>query len=121
VWGLSFSGELDLLTLEPGDPLSGVSAVECAFTSASFLTVEKITCIAPLCDGGTVTSDNGTSPVIVCLDAANTAVTLSFATEAPDASYVYIITDENNEIIEFVNDIEYDFGGSKRPHVYLWL
>jgi hypothetical protein len=120
VWGLSFSGELDLSSLQPGNPLSGVSADECAFPSANFLTVEKVTCIAPVCDGGTVTSDNGTSPVIVCLDGANTAVTLSFATEAPDASYVYIVTDENNEIIEFVNDIEYDFGGVEEATCFIY-
>lgn len=120
VWGISYSGLLDEATIAPGMMLSGISAEECAFPSSNFLTVQKETCLAPDCDGGTVLSDNGTNPVIVCLDSQNTAVTLSFETEAPDASYIYIVTDENGLIIEFANDIEYDFGGVEEATCFIY-
>ena len=52
------------------------------------------------CDGGMVQNPGGFGPVNQCSDTPNTDITLNNTSAFPNSSYVYLITDANNNIIQ---------------------
>lgn len=94
IWGLSYTGDL---LAKPGDNLLGVTlASSCHEISANFISVYRSTTI----DGGMVFNLNGPDTIYACRDNGNfDIIVLSNDSEAFDAEYRYIITDETNKVL----------------------
>ncbi|MCB9275579.1 MAG: T9SS type A sorting domain-containing protein [Lewinellaceae bacterium] len=102
VWGLAHGGNIEAMV---GDTV-GVSqlAGDCYGVSENFI---EVTSSQP--DGGTVELSNGTASTTICVE-DGVADVLSFTHQsAATTAYVYLITDENNTIIEVVDTDNYDF------------
>lgn len=111
IWGFSYTGELVDETIEQGEPVSGIVSTECGFLSENFLEVQKINCVPPACDGGTVFANGNDNSVVLCLNGTQTEVALSHENEADEDVYGYVVTEENGAILEIVfGQDTYDFG-----------
>ncbi|MEO0404867.1 MAG: lamin tail domain-containing protein, partial [Bacteroidota bacterium] len=110
VWGLSYSGELDAETTMPGLPAGDITA-ECVSFSINTINVTKTDCSIPTCQPGEVLLINGQSQGAVCINGDNT--TLDFEHESPEESFelLFVLTTEDDEIIEAFDEPFYDFSG----------
>lgn len=65
------------------------------------------------CDGGNVFIAGGTDTSIeVCVDEPGAVVVFDFTSAVPNADYIYVLTNENDEIIEVLEGVDdYDFTG----------
>jgi hypothetical protein len=52
------------------------------------------------CDGGMVQNPGGVGPISQCSDTANADITLNNTSAFPNASYTYVVTDANNNLIQ---------------------
>ncbi|MCH2197296.1 MAG: lamin tail domain-containing protein [Flavobacteriales bacterium] len=111
VWGLSAMGALDEETTGAGSPVEGLDAAMCAVLSTNFLTINKVNCIPPNCDGGTIFVNGATEGVAICVNGFETVVQISQITDTEEQEYLYALTDFFGEIIEVFDFNEYDFGG----------
>jgi hypothetical protein len=102
VWGVAYAGNL---TAEPGqDATTATLSDGCFDLSDNFI---KVVRAAP--DGGTVSLTNGQTSDIAC-EGNPAGNLLSFASvSASIAPYVFILTNDNNIIIEVLDDNTYDF------------
>ncbi|MFY7707368.1 MAG: lamin tail domain-containing protein [Flavobacteriales bacterium] len=97
VYSFSFIGEVDLLTLQAGLPISGVTAAECSDVSTSFITIQVIDCSVPVCIGGSL---QATSSTTFCSNTSNAELTFEVSGNQTEGEYAFILTDENNVIIQ---------------------
>lgn len=111
VWGVSILGDLNPASIEVGDPVTGILASGCVELSENFIEVSKLDCIPPICDGGEVSADGQQASIVLCVNNDLTTITFSNGSVTPDASYVYIVTTDNNVIIDTFTNAEYDFAG----------
>jgi len=93
VWGWSYRGLDDPII---GDPLSTLTDDSCEDVSDDFITVYRE---EP--DGGSLSLTNGSTSFAQC--AGQIEFSVMHTTSAPNLSYWYIITDENNTILDWVN------------------
>lgn len=117
IWGLSFFGNIDPGTLEPGDALDEIFSDDCLSFSDNFIAIEKIDCT---CDGGSVTVNGGSETVVVCLDEESDVLSLQSQNLAQEGSYAYVLTDENNNIITLVFEDSYDFNNGPELTCRVW-
>jgi hypothetical protein len=117
IYGISFTGVLDPNTTEAGDPLNGITSSDCYSQSDNFITVNLLDCT---CDGGEISASNNEETIIVCLD--NDADLFSFSNTgaALDATYQYLVTDENNNILFFIEGDSYDFNDGEAAICRVW-
>ena len=120
VWGVSVLGDLNPASIEVGDPVSGILASGCVEVSENFITVNKIDCIPPVCDGGNVFGDNQQSTFVLCVNGDMTTIQFTAESATPDANYLFIVTTDNNVIIETFSGVEYDFGGFDPEDCRVW-
>ncbi len=96
IWGLAYSGTFTGMV---GDNAADVAlSDECYDLSENFIEVDRT-----FVDGGTVSLDNGDTDVVVCSnDPDNGTLLFSFETTALNADYTFVVTDENNLIVNFL-------------------
>jgi hypothetical protein len=112
VYGFSYTGMLEEATVSVGAPISGVTSSECGSLSSNFVTIEKVNCTPPACDGGSVTVNGGTGTVTLCVNSEETTVTMASNGATEDASFAYVVTEDNGDILELVMGTSfYDFAG----------
>jgi len=94
VWGLSYAGDL---LVQAGDNILGVDlASSCYEISSGFVAIYRSRKI----DGGRVVNTNGAQSITVCgSDTIPDFVVLSNTSDSREASYRYVLTDQNNRII----------------------
>jgi hypothetical protein len=94
IWGLSFTGEL---SVNVGDNILGADplATSCFEISSGFVEVFRATRV----DGGTITNEEGPDTLYVCPNETSDLVVLGNDSDAPNANYRYVLTDENNIIL----------------------
>ncbi len=93
VWGWSYRGLGDPII---GDPISTLTDDDCEAISDNFITVYR-----EVPDGGAVTLLDGSTNFAQC--AGQVTFDVTHTTTAPNLSYWYIITDDNNDILGWVN------------------
>ncbi|MCB0651903.1 MAG: T9SS type A sorting domain-containing protein [Saprospiraceae bacterium] len=112
IYGISFNGNslvsFGMNILE--DPISD----NCYTTSANYITM-----IVGEPVGGTVTSDQGDEVTLVVGDGEPDVLTFSNS-EASTTPYVYVITDEGNAILGFVDGDTHDFEGASPGICRIW-
>ena len=120
IWGLSYTGNLDESTTEVGDDATMVETDgECLELSSNFITVDKIDCSEPVCDGGEVSSDQG-EEVLVCLDETPDEINFSTTSEGISTEYGYVVTDESNLIVEVYTAGVIDFNTFEEDVYRVW-
>ncbi|MCB0594279.1 MAG: T9SS type A sorting domain-containing protein, partial [Phaeodactylibacter sp.] len=112
VWGLAYSGNL---TVEVGDnaatdPLS----TDCYDLSDNFILV-----IRQVPDGGTVSMPNGDTIRYTCPGDGNPDI-VQFNNTGTIGQYVYVITDEENDIIALPDGDSADFDGAPAGECRVW-
>jgi len=106
IYGFNFTGT-PLVTVNQ-DLTGSVLSTECYALTSNFITV-----IVSDPDGGMVTTTDGATEVEVAIDASSGTPTaaLSFMTDADSLdSYVYVVTDEDNNILATSMSATIDFG-----------
>ncbi len=113
IWGLGYEG---FVVAQPGDTL-GVSrlATSCFVLSDNFVTVVK-----ERPNGGTVTTTEGATEVFIC-PGDGLADLISFQREgASGGTFTYVITDENNLILDLPTGNTVDFETADFGICRLW-
>ena len=104
VWGLAYTGEL---TVEEGTNLnrSDLSSI-CYDLSENFIEITRIEV-----DGGSVALENGETETSICVDAPSNVLTATHVTTA-NANYIYLVTDDNSELLTSSEDGSIDLTGA---------
>lgn len=117
IYGLSFTGALDAATTELGDPLDLIASSQCTDISINFVSVTKQDCT---CDGGSVAGNGSENSIIVCIDDEDDIVTFTNTSTALDATYAYLVTDENNNILYFIDGDSQNFNEGPEAVCRVW-
>ena len=96
VWGWSYRGTPDPVM---GENISTLADDDCEDISEDFITVYR-----EVPDGGTVTLLDGSTSYANC--AGNIVFDVTHTTTAPNLSYWYIITDDNDNILAYQNSAD---------------
>ena len=70
-------------------------------------------------DGQTVSTDDGLATVYTC-PGDGVADLVSFTTTSTDPNFTFVVTDENNIILDFVQGAGYDFDGAPAGTCRVW-
>jgi hypothetical protein len=116
IWGLSYTGNLDMESAGIGMPISGIMADQCAELSNNFATIDRVPCIITGCDAGEVLIDDGADFITICNGDVHIDVIMTNSGQSIDASYTYFVTDASGIIIEQIDGIWN--GASAAPGTY---
>ena len=113
VWGLSFTGNA---TASVGDDADLVAlSDDCFDLSDNFVAVTKRNV-----EGGNVTTDDGSTAILVCLNDADADVYNFITDSQADEEYIFVVTDDNNIILGTSETGEVDFGGADAGVCRVW-
>jgi hypothetical protein len=101
VWAFTFSGTLNVTTLAPGLPASGISSDDCLSLSSAAVNINVVDCSVAVCDGGTVAA-NGAANWSFCADASADNMALTNTGTSTNTGYVYVLTDASNNIVQLL-------------------
>jgi hypothetical protein len=104
IWGLSFTGNLNMESATPGMPVEGIMADQCAELSNNFAEVERSPCIITGCDAGEVLLADGADFLTICNGDVHIDVVMTNTGQSVDASYTYFVTDASGNIINQINE-----------------
>jgi len=111
VFGVSHDAPLIEATLAPGQPAEGILGEGCVAVTTNSIEIQGETCDPPACDGGYVTDASGTPTALGCLGLENAEITFGYTSEAEDAEYIFVITDNTQTILDTAGYPQYDFSG----------
>ncbi len=113
VHGLGYNG---IIIAEPGD-VAGVDqlASQCNALSPNFVTVTK-----QLPEGGSVSTVDGDNQVSVCSQDGNPDIVEVESFDAEGDNFVFLITDENNIILEILEGNSFDFDAAPFGVCRIW-
>jgi hypothetical protein len=112
VWGLAYSGNI---TAQVGDNAAGVAlSDDCYDLSDNFITVIKV-----VPDGGTVSTASGATQIFVC-PGDNTPDVITFANAGAAGQFAYVITNEDNIILELPLGNSFDFDEAAEGIYRVW-
>jgi len=112
VWAFAFKGNI---LAEPGQNAFEAELADiCYSLTTNFIPVNGVT---P--DGGTVSTVSGQSSIFTCRDDDNADV-VSFSTTSTDPLYSYIVTDMDNNILDFAEEASFDFETLDEREVRVW-
>lgn len=109
IWGVSHNAPLLESSIQPGQQVTLVSGEGCASFSINTVSIQGVTCSPPACDGGVVTDAGGTPSAIGCDGLENSLITFGYTSEAIEAEYIFVITDESQTILDTIAFPQYDF------------
>lgn len=105
IFGLSYTGNLDPSSIEPGMPVAGIGADQCAELSNNIITIERAPCIVTGCDAGSVFINDGADFITICAGDNHVDVIFTNTGESIDDSYTYFIVDATGTIVGQVDSI----------------
>ncbi|NUO02059.1 MAG: T9SS type A sorting domain-containing protein, partial [Saprospiraceae bacterium] len=111
VWGVAYTGDLNA---QEGDNAATVEvSFECYELSANFVEVD-----VTFVDGGSVSIVGGATSTFVCAnDSESDILTFDFSTNALNADYTFIVTDENNRALVVLAGNAVDFNVASPDHI----
>jgi len=105
IWGLSYTGNLTAALGE--NAAEAILSDECFDLSDNFILVVRV-----IPDAGTIATTDGTTTVSLCAnEEQSTQLTFSLSDNTVIPPLAYVLTDEENVIIELSTDNEIDFEG----------
>ena len=105
VWGLSYTGNLDMESMGVGMPVDGITADQCAELSNNFAEIERTPCIITGCDAGEVFIEDGADFITICNGDVHIDVIMTNTGQSVDATYTYFVTDANGNIVSQINGV----------------
>ena len=120
VWGVSHDAPLAESSIQPGQPAALVSGTGCASMSINTIAIQGITCSPPACDGGIVTDAGGTPSALGCDGLENAIITFGYTSEAVEAEYIFVITDDSQTILDTIAFPQYDFSELGVGNYQVW-
>ncbi|MEL6391140.1 MAG: T9SS type A sorting domain-containing protein, partial [Bacteroidota bacterium] len=112
VYGLTYFGDL---FAGMGGSIEDVLAEGCFALTDNLVTVERIAT-----EGGTVRSIDGQDPVAVCPGDGTDNSVLFVSENASGGEFIFVITDDNNEILGLSTDGNIDFDGAGFGTCRVW-
>ncbi|MBK6949802.1 MAG: hypothetical protein IPH16_18570 [Haliscomenobacter sp.] len=113
IWGASVVGEI---TVQPGEILTGaILASECFGLSSNFLEVVPV---QP--QGGQISFAGLGARVEQCSNDDRNAVFPLSSTSSSRASYLYLLTDDGNRLIQVLNEARLDASGLVAGNYRIW-
>lgn len=114
VWGLAYTGSL-IATI--GDTVTTVAISDDCYTlSENFVTV---TISNP--NGGAITANGVADPLQICtVNGASSPILLANNSSAANTNYVYLITDNSNQVLQILNGNTFNFEGINADSVRVW-
>lgn len=113
IWGLAFNGQLQNLS---GDIQLAVLSNVCYNLSDNFVTI-----IREQPEGGTVSTTDGETTLYLCTDDGIDDLYSFASSGASNTDYVYLITDENNIILNIIQPgDEANFEGAPNGNCRVW-
>ena len=99
-----------------GDNINVLNALTCGSVSSNSISITR-----QAADGGSIISDQG-DIITICLDSDPDQVLFTPNTSATSLDYTFVITDENNNILDFTNEriIDFNVGPEGEVRVYGW-
>jgi hypothetical protein len=117
VYGISFSGQLISESIALNQHITNVQADTCISISSNFVEVKREACLVTGCNGGTVSTPDGSIFITICELIANTTILPQHSNESVDDSYMFVLTNEEGHIIEVIDDAwhseDYETGNYK--------
>ncbi len=111
VWGAAYSGDLNAQVGENIE--NAVISLECYELSENFVKVD-----VTFVDGGSVSIFGGATSTFVCAnDSESDILTFDFVTDALNADYTFIVTDENNKALVVLAGNAVDFNVASPDHI----
>jgi hypothetical protein len=105
VWGLSYTGSLDLGSTAVNQPVDGIMADTCASISNNFINIVRSSCIVTGCAGGDVALADNSTYATFCANDINDIVSFINNSTSVDDAYTYFLTDANDFIIQQITGL----------------
>lgn len=109
VFGFTFTGNLDDATTTSGQEVLSITASDCYSLSSNSLEITKSNCAVLFCNGGEVETSESLTYISLCNDDEEDIFTLNNNSNAVEASYQYLITNNDLVIVQLLSDNSYDF------------
>ncbi|MDZ4824069.1 MAG: T9SS type A sorting domain-containing protein [Flavobacteriales bacterium] len=109
VYGLSYTGTIDLSTLEAGDAIIAIDGSLCVSSSTNFVTVMAELCNVVTCNGGLVLGNDTDDLFTICADETTDVITFSYMTPGDASSYEFILTNQSGVIVQYPAGTSFDF------------
>ena len=120
VWGISHNAPLDPASMAPGQLFFEITGEGCVAQSMNSVTIQGVTCSPPACDGGAVTDAGGTPSALGCDGLENAIITFGYTSEAVEAEYLFVITNQSQVILDTVGYPQYDFSALGVGQYEVW-
>ncbi|HAD22071.1 MAG TPA: hypothetical protein DCF87_08170, partial [Opitutae bacterium] len=120
IWGVSHDAQLTEASIQPGQPANEVVGEGCVSFSTNVISIQAVTCSPPACDGGVVTDAGGTPTAIGCNGLENSIITFGYTSEAVEAEYIFVITDDSQTILDTIGFPQYDFSLLGEGNYQVW-
>lgn len=120
VFGFSHDAPLDPAALMAGQPIEGVVGSGCFSMTTNSVVIQGETCSPPACDGGAVTDAAGTPSAVGCNGLENSIITFGYTSEAIEAEYIFVITDESQVVQDTTAYPQYDFSSLGEGSYQVW-
>ncbi len=119
-WGVSYTGNLLLETLETGLPISGIASDDCLSLSINAIEVIKEECNAPTCDAGYVQLQDGSTEGAICINSDDAVLFFEQITDEEFVFMTYVLTTTDGIILAVFDDEEYDFSEAPEGPCQVW-
>lgn len=113
LWGLVYQG--DLLAMAGDDAANTQLSDGCFSLSDNFVTVNRQDVV-----GGTVSTNTGTTEVTTCPGDGIADLVGVMSSDATGPNFTYVITDDNNVILDVTSNDEIDFEGAGEGVCRVW-
>lgn len=113
VYGLSYTGNLNISN---GDILmDAIISDDCYELSENAILVKR-----QRVTGGMITTSGGATEQLACVGDGNPDIVPFIVTNGVGAAYTFIITDDNNRVLEITDTTEWDFEGADGGICRVW-
>jgi hypothetical protein len=99
IYNLNYTGNIDSLSLTPGNPINGITSSECISISNNYIEVTIVNCSA--CDGGTIAVEGN---VGAYCNSQNSSISFLTYSNAVNNDYVFVITNGAGAILTYTSD-----------------
>jgi hypothetical protein len=120
ILGVSHDAPLIEASIQAGQLAGDVVGEACVSFSTNTVSIQGVTCSPPACDGGVVTDAGGTPSAIGCNGFENAEITFGYTSEAVEAEYIFVITDDAQIILDTTGFPQYDFSFLGEGNYQVW-
>lgn len=103
IHGISYTGQLISESILSGQYIADILADSCISISSNFIEVLRQPCLVTGCDGGNVSTQDGSSFIAICEGIGNTTIIPVHNSESVDDNYIYVLTNNDGIILDILD------------------